>query len=199
MSFDADAVRQAYYERFDRTVAKLPAVQRSRADLLQSLPEHRDPGLWNICDKAGTLVATVRDPLIPAPPSKSAPRPQSQSQSIAKAEHMAGIKAVSEVISDALAPIVNRLEAMEMADRVDATGFDELGKAFERIDALESRPQGLNYRGYWRPGMKATAGDAMTEQGSLWIALRETTAKPCIENANDWCLGARRGRDYRPT
>jgi hypothetical protein len=52
-------------------------------------------------------------------------------------------------------------------------------------------------RGYWREGMTCAAGDGVTERGSWWIALRDTTAKPCAENREDWRLGARKGRDGR--
>lgn len=49
-------------------------------------------------------------------------------------------------------------------------------------------------RGYWREGTKAEAGDAMTHDGTLWIATKATSAKPCRES-DDWRIGARRGRD----
>lgn len=53
---------------------------------------------------------------------------------------------------------------------------------------------GINAKGYWREGIKAKAGDAWTEAGALWIALKETTDKPGI-TSKDWVLGARAGRD----
>ena len=49
-------------------------------------------------------------------------------------------------------------------------------------------------RGYWREGTEAKAGDAMTHDGTLWIALRDTKAKPARES-EDWRIGARKGRD----
>lgn len=49
-------------------------------------------------------------------------------------------------------------------------------------------------RGYWREGSEAQAGDAMTHDGTLWIALRDTKAKPARES-EDWRIGARKGRD----
>lgn len=52
-------------------------------------------------------------------------------------------------------------------------------------------------RGYWRDGMAAEKGDVMTQDGSAWVALRDTKAKPCRENAEDWRLLARKGRDGR--
>ena len=49
--------------------------------------------------------------------------------------------------------------------------------------------------GYWREGADAAKGDVMTHAGNAWIALRETKAKPCLENSQDWRLFARRGKD----
>ena len=49
-------------------------------------------------------------------------------------------------------------------------------------------------RGYWREGADAQKGDAMTHDGTLWIALCDTKAKPSRESG-DWRIGARKGRD----
>jgi hypothetical protein len=51
------------------------------------------------------------------------------------------------------------------------------------------------HRGFWSEGKQAKAGESMTHDGALWIAKRETRAKPCLENADDWILAARKGRD----
>lgn len=53
-------------------------------------------------------------------------------------------------------------------------------------------------RGYWREGMKSEKGDVVTQEGSAWIALKDTSAKPCRENADDWRMMARKGRDGGP-
>lgn len=50
-------------------------------------------------------------------------------------------------------------------------------------------------RGYWSQGASAEKGDVFTENGCVWIALRDTKAKPCHENAADWRLMVRKGRD----
>jgi hypothetical protein len=52
-------------------------------------------------------------------------------------------------------------------------------------------------KGYWKEGAKAEAGDAMTEGGTLYIALRDTAEKPST-GAKDWRIGARKGRDGNP-
>lgn len=53
------------------------------------------------------------------------------------------------------------------------------------------------HRGFWREGMGIKAGESATHDGALWIAKRATAAKPCLENADDWQLAARKGRDGR--
>lgn len=48
-------------------------------------------------------------------------------------------------------------------------------------------------RGVYREGQTYEHGDAVTWGGSLWIAQRETSAKP--ETGSDWRLAVKRGRD----
>lgn len=50
-------------------------------------------------------------------------------------------------------------------------------------------------KGYYREGMSCEKADIVTHNGNAWIALRDTKAKPCVENAEDWRLFARKGRD----
>lgn len=50
-------------------------------------------------------------------------------------------------------------------------------------------------KGFWRESMACEKADIVTHNGTAWIALKDTTAKPCIENADDWQLFARKGRD----
>lgn len=51
------------------------------------------------------------------------------------------------------------------------------------------------HRGFWADGKPVKAGESTTHDGALWIAKRDTIAKPCLENADDWILAARKGRD----
>lgn len=55
----------------------------------------------------------------------------------------------------------------------------------------------MRHGGFWSEGKAACAGESMTHDGALWIAKRETKAKPCAENSEDWILAARKGRDGR--
>lgn len=56
---------------------------------------------------------------------------------------------------------------------------------------------GIHAMGYWRDGTKAKANQAWTHDGSLWIARKDTTTKPCYESG-DWQLAAKKGRDTKP-
>lgn len=56
---------------------------------------------------------------------------------------------------------------------------------------------GIRPGGFWREGLKCYSGQAITHDGALWIAKRDNSAKPCLENADDWQLAARKGRDGR--
>jgi hypothetical protein len=53
------------------------------------------------------------------------------------------------------------------------------------------------HRGFWREGMGVKLGQSITHDGALWIAKRDTAAKPCLEATQDWQLAARKGRDGR--
>ena len=54
---------------------------------------------------------------------------------------------------------------------------------------------GIRPGGFWREGLKSYANQAITHDGALWIAKRDNASKPCLENADDWQLAARKGRD----
>lgn len=53
----------------------------------------------------------------------------------------------------------------------------------------------MRHAGFWSEGKAAKAGESMTHDGALYIAKRDTQAKPCAENGEDWILAARKGRD----
>jgi hypothetical protein len=92
-------------------------------------------------------------------------------------------------------------------DGADGLGFDDLSAAsdgergvvlkFQRGEVVKEFAfhfPAIIDRGYWREGTEAKAGDAMTHDGTLWIALRDTKAKPA-RDSEDWRIGARKGRD----
>ena len=53
----------------------------------------------------------------------------------------------------------------------------------------------MKHVGFWSEGKSVKAGESATHDGALWIAKRDTSAKPCLENGEDWILAARKGRD----
>lgn len=53
---------------------------------------------------------------------------------------------------------------------------------------------GIRPAGYWKDRTAAKAGEAWTHEGTLWIAMRDTSDKPSTES-KDWVIGARKGRD----
>ena len=55
----------------------------------------------------------------------------------------------------------------------------------------------LAYKGVFKEGEVYGVGDAVTHQGSLWIALRATTQPPGLEQSADrsWQLACKKGRD----
>ena len=61
-------------------------------------------------------------------------------------------------------------------------------------DIVKTMPIPMD-KGYWREGMSSEKGDIVTHDGSAWIALKDTKAKPGIEHKEDWRLFARKGRD----
>lgn len=92
-------------------------------------------------------------------------------------------------------------------DGSDGLGFDDMDVDYDgertftfkwqRGDIVKTKsfhvPTVID-RGYWSEGTKAEKGDAMTHNGTLWIAVRDTDARPCRES-EDWRIGARKGRD----
>ena len=64
-----------------------------------------------------------------------------------------------------------------------------------QIKELQDRPKGLLYEGSWSEGSTYEKDSAVTYSGSLFVALRRTSAKP--EGSPDWRLAVKRGRDGR--
>jgi integrin beta 3 len=62
------------------------------------------------------------------------------------------------------------------------------------IDRQEVKTNVMLYRGLWKNGMRADAGDVVTSDGSIWVALIETVEKPG-SIAKDWRLACKRGHD----
>ena len=63
-----------------------------------------------------------------------------------------------------------------------------------RIAELEAKE--FRFLGTWSEGLEAHPQNSASYDGSLWIAVERTTAKPGTPNSG-WVLAAKRGRDGR--
>lgn len=66
-----------------------------------------------------------------------------------------------------------------------------------RTKELRYPAGGIRPGGYWREGTKALGGQAWSEGGNLWIAIKDTSAKPAWDSP-DWFKAASKGRDAEP-
>lgn len=63
-----------------------------------------------------------------------------------------------------------------------------------RTKELRYPAGGIHSKGYWREGVRAKAGEAWVQDGSLWIAVKDNASKPAT-NDEGWIIAARKGRD----
>jgi hypothetical protein len=71
----------------------------------------------------------------------------------------------------------------------------ELAKRDERIAELEARPVGVDYKGVYRKGCSYTRNQAVSHQGSLWIAVKDYPEKEPGEPNSGFRLSVKKGRD----
>lgn len=78
----------------------------------------------------------------------------------------------------------------------DATTHEivETWKSGEVEKTLRYPAGGIRPAGYWKERTLAKSGEAWTHEGTLWIALRDTSDRPNLDS-KDWVIGARKGRD----
>jgi hypothetical protein len=62
------------------------------------------------------------------------------------------------------------------------------------VERQEVKTSIMLYRGLWKNGFNADAGDVVTSDGSMWVAMAGTREKPGT-NAKDWRLSCKRGHD----
>lgn len=105
-----------------------------------------------------------------------------------------------------LQQVINALPAPR--DGRDGLGFDDFSvsydgqRGFVFMFIRDGRTKEFPFtvplvldRGYWNEGMQCAQGDAVTHEGTLWIAIRDTKARPGFQAKEDWRIGARGGRD----
>jgi hypothetical protein len=72
---------------------------------------------------------------------------------------------------------------------------EELAKRDARIAELEARPVGVDYKGVYRKGCSYTRNQAVSHQGSLWIAVKDYPEKEPGEPNSGFRLSVKKGRD----
>lgn len=65
------------------------------------------------------------------------------------------------------------------------------GTLQKRIDELESRSSGVEWKGVYADGRAYKSGDLTTRSGSLWVATQDTTERP--GNSGSWKLIVKAG------
>lgn len=118
-----------------------------------------------------------------------------------------GIDAINRAVDKLPVP----KDGKDGVDGKDGLGFEDVEFAFdgERTVTAKFIRRGIELksvpirfpvivdRGYHLAGRKYDKGDAVTHDGTLWIALKDTDVKPSISATEDWRIGARKGRDGR--
>lgn len=190
----------------DPVVVDLGAVAAEAVkDLLAS------PGLKAICDLVATEAVAALPPAQKGDDGKSvsvdevlaalAPRIEDRIEAAIAKAVLDVERRAQGVLERAVAAIPKPKDGKDGADFADVT-FDYDGERTLTIrgkggDIVKTMPIPLD-RGYWREGMSCEKGDIATHDGSAWIALRDTKAKPSLQLAEDWRLFARRGKDGPP-
>jgi hypothetical protein len=159
--------------------ATVVAIEREDPATGAEIRETRERRAQHQRDKAATPQQPVAPSLRLAVPHKGEDWDQF-------AKRCAGA-AVPLVVFDAIREVVFELLRK---------GADERRALEERLAALEQKPS-VKYRGVWAPGTMYAAGDAVTQQGSLWIArTNHLQSEPGVDFVG-WTLAVKRGRDAR--
>lgn len=116
---------------------------------------------------------------------------------------------IREVASLVVPRVVALIPAPERGERGDAGAPGKDGEKGERGDDGLSSPEEIRsfvaedralqwrefFLGVWRPDAEYKRGQAVSWNGSFWIATRDTSSKP--ETDNSWLLAVKHGRDAR--
>ena len=89
------------------------------------------------------------------------------------------VDAVFDAISAACDPLHERIKALET-----------------QVAALKAAPPAPRWLGVWRADNAYVAGDLVTQAGGLWLACRQTSAKPGTADGG-WTLIVKSGEGAR--
>lgn len=201
---------ELFYKSYDEAVSHLPSELRLKAHVTRCGVDKNGTATFH--DERGRLFAEVTEAgEVITPESKAEATKQKQDTFATKEFVAALLKSVTSKISTDLHGVCQlMLKHQQRLDQMDASAetksFDaetvaELGDVADRLQRMEAAladlaDNGIRFCGFWREGIKARRGDAVTHDGSCWRALRDTSDKPCNESP-DWQLVARKGRDAR--
>lgn len=202
---------EEFYKIYDEAIEHLPKELKVKADVRRCGVDGDDTITFT--DTRGRVFASVTAsgqlqlPQKEVPPaSKAEPKPapagmtKAQQDLLVKTtKHVRDLDVATGSLITELYDRIESLEGSTVNKALDASAYDALAELAERLELMEARlaeaeETGFRYRGYWQIGCNAKRGDAYTNDGSLWYALRNTEDKPCRES-NDWNVVARKGKD----
>lgn len=67
----------------------------------------------------------------------------------------------------------------------------------QRLEVLEAKPKGLEYRGVWEATRSYQRNDVATVGGSMWVCLVANNGMRPGKSPGAWQLAVQRGRDGR--
>lgn len=177
--------REAFYRRYDKAVAALPAELRSQADFHTC---GEDKAGIHFYDQWGAKYATVgQDGKVSIAGAKVAPEATLATKAGARPARGGMTSGQKEVL----------VKHIQRLNKSASTALSAIENIFGRLEKLEqATDDGFRYRGYWRAGMEAARGDAYTDDGNIWWAVRATKDRPRQESP-DWMIAVRKGRDAR--
>lgn len=195
-----------FYARYDRALTLLPAELRSKSCLTQAGEDWRT-GVVTLRDARGRELAQVDEEGTVVIAERHSLRTTIEKQVRAGVDDT--VKGFRKKLSQVVTAIMwvdgrvkkteERIGSEAFTKGIDAQAFDVLEEICTRLDRVEASMATLaetqfTYRGYWRTGMHVKRNEAVTEEGSLWIALNDTLERP-NSTSQDWSLAARKGRD----
>jgi len=102
---------------------------------------------------------------------------------------------VEYALKGALGPVVARLAALDLRLEALETRPPQSGPPGPPGAPGEPGPPGINPREKYELGLTYSPRDGVPHDGSYWLCLAETTAKPGTNG--DWKLIVKRGKDGR--
>jgi hypothetical protein len=90
---------------------------------------------------------------------------------------------------------VTQAQLGDYMEHIGKTIAAELAKRDAEIAELRARPVGVDYKGVYRKGCSYSRNQAVSHQGSLWIAVKNYPEKEPGEPSSGWRLSVKKGRD----